>query len=114
MLRLYTVMNNGLCDTHSDYRSQLQVFDSSTHSRSRSTSSSSEQLWKGPHDEPGIDVILQELYVCSSADHGVQVPSLGRLVEYNVTTHEYPCFRCWCPDLVQAIIQHLSEHLPTL
>lgn len=79
----------------------------------RSTSSSSEQLRKGPHDEPGIDVILQELYVCSSADHGVQVPTLGGLVEYNVTTHEHPCFGCWGPDLVQAVVQHFSEHLPT-
>lgn len=77
------------------------------------TSSSSEQLRKGPHDEPGIDVILQELYVCSSADHGVQVPTLGGLVEYDITTHEHPCFRCWGPDLVQAVVQHFSEHLPT-
>lgn len=83
-------------------------------SRSRSTSSPSspKQLWEGPHDEPCIDVVLQELYVRSSADHGVQVPSLGGLVEYHVTTHEYPSFRRWCPDLVQAIVQHLSEHLP--
>lgn len=81
--------------------------------QSSSSSSSSEQLRKGPHDEPGIDVILQELYVCSSADDGVQVPSLGGLVEYNITAHEYPCFPCWCPDLVQAVVQHLSENLPT-
>lgn len=76
--------------------------------------SSQEQFWEGPHDEPGIRVILQELDVCSPTDKGVEVPSLGGLVEAHVAAHEHPRLGGGCTDLVQAIVEHLREHLPLL
>jgi len=50
--------------------------------------------------------------VRSSADHGVQVPPLGGLVEVHIAAHEHPCFGCGSTDLVQAVVEHFSEHLP--
>lgn len=79
--------------------------------RERTLSSSSEKFREGPHDEPGVDVSLQEFYVGCSANHGVQVPSMGRLVEINITPHEYTSFRRRCTHLIQAIIQHFCEDL---
>jgi hypothetical protein len=38
-----------------------------------------------PHDEPDIDVVLQELDVRGSADHGVEAPPLCRQVEVNTS-----------------------------
>lgn len=53
---------------------------------------SSEKFRDRPQDELGVDISLQELYVGWSANHGIEVPSMGRSVKINVTPHEYMGF----------------------
>ena len=76
--------------------------------------SSQEQFREGPHDEPGVHVVLQELDVGSPTDDGVEVPSLGGLVEAHVTAHEHPLLGGRRADLVQAVVKHIGEHLALL
>jgi hypothetical protein len=54
---------------------------------------SAEKFRDIPEDELWVDVSLKELYVGWSANHGLEIPSMGRLVEINATPHEYMGFR---------------------
>lgn len=78
------------------------------------SSSSSEQVGKGPHDELGVEVGFQELDVGRSANHGVQASPLVGLVEIHVAAHECPGVRRGRADLVQAVVQHFCEDLALL
>ena len=77
---------------------------------------SSEEIREGPHDKLGVQIILQELDVRSSPAHGVEAPAtaMGGLVEAHVAAHEHPRLRRWGAELVQAVVEHLGEHLPFL
>ena len=43
----------------------------------------------------------------SPSNEGIQVPALGGDVKIDIASHEQPMLTGWCPNLIQAIIQHL-------
>lgn len=68
-----------------------------------------EKFWERPHDELSKNIGFQELYVSSSSNYSIQVPSLYWDIKVDITSHKHALLRGWCTHLVQAVVEHLMK-----